>query len=317
MRETELGWAILSAHWGHGYATEAALAARDWIERDRIISLIHPANVRSQRVAEKLGARIEQRVDDAERGRQTSGSIPDELPAARGQARRRRHVVARRADVHAAPRVARRGRDQDRAAGRRPCARVGPTVHRRRGRDVPRRKRGQALARARSLDAGRNRRVARARRARRRVRPEPPARRGRAARFRRGDAARATAGARPLLDRRVRIDRPAARPARVRPVAAGGERDHERHRRRWNAAGARRRVAHRSLDRPLGGVRDRQRAHARRRRDDRGVAVRDRALAAVVADRRVPRHRRRAADARGARSRRSRPTRCSRRATAS
>ena len=64
--ETELGWAILSAHWGKGYATEAALAARDWIECDRIISLIHPANVRSQRVAEKLGARIEQRVETGE-----------------------------------------------------------------------------------------------------------------------------------------------------------------------------------------------------------------------------------------------------------
>jgi RimJ/RimL family protein N-acetyltransferase len=61
--ETELGWAILSSHWGKGYATEAALAAREWIERERIISLIHPANVRSQRVAEKLGARIEQRVE--------------------------------------------------------------------------------------------------------------------------------------------------------------------------------------------------------------------------------------------------------------
>jgi RimJ/RimL family protein N-acetyltransferase len=61
--ETELGWAILSRHWGHGYATEAAHAARAWIERDRIISLIHPENVRSQRVAEKLGARPEQRVE--------------------------------------------------------------------------------------------------------------------------------------------------------------------------------------------------------------------------------------------------------------
>ena len=61
--ETELGWAILSAHWGHGYATEAALAARDWLERDRVISLIHPANVRSQRVAEKLGAHVERRVE--------------------------------------------------------------------------------------------------------------------------------------------------------------------------------------------------------------------------------------------------------------
>jgi len=64
--ETELGWAILSAYWGEGYATEAALAARDWIERERIVSLIHPSNVRSQRVAEKLGARIEQRVETGE-----------------------------------------------------------------------------------------------------------------------------------------------------------------------------------------------------------------------------------------------------------
>jgi RimJ/RimL family protein N-acetyltransferase len=60
--EVELGWAILSRQWGHGYATEAARAARAWIDRERIISLIHPDNLRSQRVAEKLGARIERRV---------------------------------------------------------------------------------------------------------------------------------------------------------------------------------------------------------------------------------------------------------------
>ncbi|HZQ89447.1 MAG TPA: GNAT family N-acetyltransferase [Gaiellaceae bacterium] len=61
--ETELGWAILSAHWGHGYATEAARAAREWIDRDRIVSLISPENRRSQRVAEKLGARPTERVE--------------------------------------------------------------------------------------------------------------------------------------------------------------------------------------------------------------------------------------------------------------
>jgi RimJ/RimL family protein N-acetyltransferase len=60
--ETELGWAILSRHWGHGYASEAALGARGWIDRERIISLIHPDNLRSQRVAEKLGARVERRI---------------------------------------------------------------------------------------------------------------------------------------------------------------------------------------------------------------------------------------------------------------
>jgi RimJ/RimL family protein N-acetyltransferase len=61
--ETELGWAILSSHWGHGYATEAARAARDWLApRSRIISLIDPANTRSIRVAEKLGATRGERV---------------------------------------------------------------------------------------------------------------------------------------------------------------------------------------------------------------------------------------------------------------
>ena len=63
--ETELGWGILSAHRGHGYAVEAARAARDWAARDRIVSLIDPRNVRSIRVADKLGAVPEQLVHTA------------------------------------------------------------------------------------------------------------------------------------------------------------------------------------------------------------------------------------------------------------
>jgi RimJ/RimL family protein N-acetyltransferase len=42
------------AHWGNGYATEAARAVRNWAYAqggESLISLIHPANVRSQRVA--------------------------------------------------------------------------------------------------------------------------------------------------------------------------------------------------------------------------------------------------------------------------
>ena len=59
--QSELGWALAREHWGHGYATEAALAARDWAYDDArgfrpLISLIEGANVRSQRVAERLGA---------------------------------------------------------------------------------------------------------------------------------------------------------------------------------------------------------------------------------------------------------------------
>lgn len=58
--QPELGWALTRAHWGHGYATEAAAAIRDWaLEQpkiDRLVSLISAGNVRSQRVAERLGA---------------------------------------------------------------------------------------------------------------------------------------------------------------------------------------------------------------------------------------------------------------------
>jgi RimJ/RimL family protein N-acetyltransferase len=54
--EPELGWALAREHWGYGYATEAALAVREWLQAPRLISLIAAANVRSQHVAERLGA---------------------------------------------------------------------------------------------------------------------------------------------------------------------------------------------------------------------------------------------------------------------
>jgi RimJ/RimL family protein N-acetyltransferase len=60
---TELGWALTRRYWGHGYATEAALAAREWAYTERglslLISLVAPENVRSRRVAEKLGASVD------------------------------------------------------------------------------------------------------------------------------------------------------------------------------------------------------------------------------------------------------------------
>ena len=58
--QPELGWALIRAHWGSGYATEAAAAIRDWAYESRsidlLVSLISRDNVRSQRVAERLGA---------------------------------------------------------------------------------------------------------------------------------------------------------------------------------------------------------------------------------------------------------------------
>lgn len=64
--ETEIGYVLAKAHWGRGLATEAACAVRDYgFERlgfDRLISLIGPANIASQRVAIKNGMRHEKDV---------------------------------------------------------------------------------------------------------------------------------------------------------------------------------------------------------------------------------------------------------------
>jgi RimJ/RimL family protein N-acetyltransferase len=65
--ELEIGWAISRAFWSQGYATEAAIACRDHalgeLGRDRVISLIAPANVASIRVAEKLGESHERDIE--------------------------------------------------------------------------------------------------------------------------------------------------------------------------------------------------------------------------------------------------------------
>jgi ribosomal-protein-alanine N-acetyltransferase len=62
--ETEIGWTLGRAYWGEGYATEAALACRDWalgeLGLTRLISVIAQGNVASIRVAEKLGETLEQ-----------------------------------------------------------------------------------------------------------------------------------------------------------------------------------------------------------------------------------------------------------------
>lgn len=57
----EIAWALAPGARGKGYAVEAARAAMDWSRErfapDRIISLIHPLNSASRRVAERLGER--------------------------------------------------------------------------------------------------------------------------------------------------------------------------------------------------------------------------------------------------------------------
>lgn len=67
IQERELGYTFDSAHWGHGYATEAAQCvfayARDSLGLKRVISVIHGDNVRSLRVAERSGLRREGEID--------------------------------------------------------------------------------------------------------------------------------------------------------------------------------------------------------------------------------------------------------------
>jgi RimJ/RimL family protein N-acetyltransferase len=58
-RENEIAYLLGSEWWGHGYATEAAIAIRDHARSrlgfDRLISLIDPDNVASQAVATRVG----------------------------------------------------------------------------------------------------------------------------------------------------------------------------------------------------------------------------------------------------------------------
>jgi len=61
--DLEIGWAIERSRWGRGYAAEAARAAADWVHRtlgaDHVVHFIQERNVRSIRVAEKLGAKLD------------------------------------------------------------------------------------------------------------------------------------------------------------------------------------------------------------------------------------------------------------------
>jgi len=56
--ELEVGYHMLRREWGHGYATEAARACRDYVlgtlKAPRVVSIVNPLNMASRRVAEKV-----------------------------------------------------------------------------------------------------------------------------------------------------------------------------------------------------------------------------------------------------------------------
>jgi len=63
----EIGWSLRRAYWGRGFATEAATAAMNYaftqLQRSHIISLIHPQNTASVRVAKKLGEKLQETTE--------------------------------------------------------------------------------------------------------------------------------------------------------------------------------------------------------------------------------------------------------------
>jgi [ribosomal protein S5]-alanine N-acetyltransferase len=62
-QELEIGYRFARKYWGKGYATEAAVACRDYgftqKNYSRLISIIEAENSASIRVAEKVGMRVE------------------------------------------------------------------------------------------------------------------------------------------------------------------------------------------------------------------------------------------------------------------
>ena len=61
--EIEIGYRLAPTYWGKGLATEAARATRDYgfslLALTRLISIIDPQNIKSIRVAEKIGMQYE------------------------------------------------------------------------------------------------------------------------------------------------------------------------------------------------------------------------------------------------------------------
>jgi len=91
VEEIEIGYRLDPDLWGQGLATEAARAVRDFgfdeLKLPRLISLIHPDNVASKRVAEKNGMTPEKEtvfrgfptiVYSISRGQQEATTKPDD-----------------------------------------------------------------------------------------------------------------------------------------------------------------------------------------------------------------------------------------------
>jgi RimJ/RimL family protein N-acetyltransferase len=64
--EIEIGYRLHPGYWNRGLITEAACTVRDHafvnLKLPRVISLVHPDNIPSRRVAEKIGMTVEKQI---------------------------------------------------------------------------------------------------------------------------------------------------------------------------------------------------------------------------------------------------------------
>ena len=79
----EVGWRLASAHWGNGYATEAAREALRFgfeeVGLDEIVSFTVPQNIRSRRVMERIGL-VRDPAGDFDHPRVDPGAYPHLVP---------------------------------------------------------------------------------------------------------------------------------------------------------------------------------------------------------------------------------------------
>ena len=65
-RETEIGYRSIRSRWGHGLATEAVCAVRDYaintLQLPKLIAIVDPENIASLRVVEKAGFQYDREI---------------------------------------------------------------------------------------------------------------------------------------------------------------------------------------------------------------------------------------------------------------
>jgi len=80
---TEIGWRLASAHWGKGYATEAAKAVLHYafteLKLDEVVSFTTVNNTKSRRVMEKIGLKHNESDDFDHRHPSADSNSPPEI----------------------------------------------------------------------------------------------------------------------------------------------------------------------------------------------------------------------------------------------